>query len=157
MPPHATPASTEQMRASVVRRVRDFERRRKLIVDVEYFIARTDERHFKNLLASIEADAKEAGCTHVTWFEPSEQEFERCFDCVEAEHRLDPAGVEQIFRHVKDDQCSIAEIGKALPGLGRKQDREPARMAENIAAASRCCRRRAPGLGDHAPPPGKRA
>ena len=89
--------------------------------------------------------------------EPSEQEFERCFDCVEAEHRLDPAGVEQISRHVKDDQRGIAEIGKGLPGLGRKQNREPARMAENIAAARRCCRRRALGLRDHAAPPGKHA
>src|SRR5262252_3173021 len=52
--------------------------------------------------------------------EPSEQELERRFDCVEAEDRLGPAGVEQIFRHVKNDQRSIAEIGKALPGFGRK-------------------------------------
>jgi hypothetical protein len=30
-------------------------------------------------------------------------------------------------------------------------------MAENIAAARRCCRRRALGLRYHAAPPGKRA
>src|SRR5262249_53065594 len=88
--------------------------------------------------------------------EPSEQEFERGLYCVEAEHRLDPAGVEQILRHVQDDQRSVAEIGEALPGLGRKQDREPAWMAENVHAARRGGRR-ALRLRDHARSPGRRA
>src|SRR5262249_37662165 len=88
--------------------------------------------------------------------EPSEQKFERGLDCVEAEHRLDPAGVEQIFGHVKDDQRGVAEIGEALPGLGRKQDREPAWMAEKVATARRCGRG-ALGLRDHARSPARRA
>lgn len=73
MPSLATPANTEQMRASVVRRVRDFERRRQFIISVEYFVARADESEFKTLLARVDAHAKKAGCTHVTWFEPVEQ------------------------------------------------------------------------------------
>src|SRR5262249_58247940 len=73
--------------------------------------------------------------------EPSEQEFERGSDCVETQHRIEAAGVEKIFRRVQHDQRGIAEIGKALPGLARKQDGEPARMAEKVAANRGCCRR----------------
>ena len=65
--------------------------------------------------------------------ELSEQEFERRLDCGEAEHGLDPAGIEQVFHHVEHDQRGIAEIGEALPGLGREQHGEPARMAKEVA------------------------
>ena len=61
--------------------------------------------------------------------EAPEQEFECRFDRAEAEHGLDPAGLEQIFHHVENDQRGIAEIGEALPAFGREQDGEPARMA----------------------------
>src|SRR5712691_8910834 len=45
---------------------------------------------------------------------------------------LDLARLKQIFDHVKHDQRAVAEIGKALPQLGREQDCEPLRVAEEI-------------------------
>src|SRR5262249_14997596 len=89
--------------------------------------------------------------------EPSEQEFERGFDCADTEHRIDSAWVEQIFRHVQHDKRGIAEIGKALPRLAREQNGEPARMAEKVAASRRCCRRVAFKLRDHERLPGRHA
>ena len=81
--------------------------------------------------------------------EASEQEFEGCFDGAEAEHGLDPTGLEQKFHHVENDQRGIAKIGEALPAFGREQDGEPARVAENVARAGPGCRDVAPRRRDH--------
>src|SRR5207253_2584588 len=70
--------------------------------------------------------------------ERSDQGLERRLDRAEPEHRFDPAGLEQILRHVKDDQRGIAEIGETLPGLGREQHREAARMAEEFGGGITC-------------------
>ena len=81
--------------------------------------------------------------------EASEQEFQDCLDGAEAEHGLDPAGLEQKFHHVEDDQRGIAKIGEALPAFGREQDGEPARVAEHVARAGPGCREVAPRRRDH--------
>jgi hypothetical protein len=37
-----------------------------------------------------------------------------------------------MFHHIEHDERGVAEIGEALPGLGREQDGKPARMAEEF-------------------------
>ncbi len=81
--------------------------------------------------------------------EAAEQEFEGCFDRAEAEHGLDPTGLEQILHHIENDQRGIAEIREALPAFGREQDGEPGRVAEKVARADPGCRDVAPRLRGH--------
>ena len=76
--------------------------------------------------------------------ERAEHAFQRAFHGAIAEHGLGLAGQQQVLHQVEDEQRRHAEIGKALPHLGREQDRQALRMAEQVAcagAAWRFCRR----------------
>ena len=72
--------------------------------------------------------------------ERAEHEFERGLHGAIAEHGLDPARLEQILDHVEDGERGIAEIGEALPHFGGEQDREAARVAEEIGCRALGCR-----------------
>ncbi len=75
--------------------------------------------------------------------ERTEHGFKRMLD---GQKPGDIAGVvrqQQIFRHVKDEQRAHPVIGEALPHLGREQESEPARMAEQIGTVTASQVRRA--------------
>jgi hypothetical protein len=46
------------------------------------------------------------------------------------------AGQQQVLYHVKDEQRAHSIIRKALPHLGGEQERQAARMAEEIVLGS---------------------
>ena len=74
------------------------------------------------------------------YVERAEQAFQRALHGVIADHGFDMPGQQQVFHHVENEQRRHAEIGEALPHLGREQDRKALADGRTDACAG--------GLGD---------
>ena len=64
--------------------------------------------------------------------ERPEHAFQHAAQRVEPDDPVGAAGDEQILGHVEDEQRAHPVIGEALPHLGGEQEREAARMTEQI-------------------------
>jgi hypothetical protein len=65
--------------------------------------------------------------------ERPEHRFEQMPQRAEPDHILGVLGQQQIFDHVENEERAHSVIGEALPHLGREQECQPARMAEEVA------------------------
>ena len=72
--------------------------------------------------------------------ERPEHRFVQAPQSAEADHILGVLGQQQIFHHVEHEQRAHPVIGEALPHLGREQEGQPARVAEEVGLAVRRAR-----------------
>ena len=70
-----------------------------------------------------------SGCVPSCPNMPSNTPLER----VEPDDGVGVLRQQQVFHHVEDEQRAHPVIGKALPHLGGEQERQAARMAEQVA------------------------
>ena len=82
--------------------------------------------------------------------ERPEDRFVELLERAEPDHVLGVAGQQQVFHHVEDEERAHPVIGEALPHLGREQEGQPARMAEQVAGAGHVARVFG-GRGGHRP------
>ena len=83
--------------------------------------------------------------------------FEQRLDFVVAEYICGDMLQQQVIGEIQDEDCAHPVIGKALPHLGREQERQAAGVAEKLrcVVARRVCRGHSPELpvldgGQHA-------
>jgi hypothetical protein len=72
--------------------------------------------------------------------ERPEHRFIQLPERTKPDHAVGIPGQQQIFHHVEDEQRAHPVIGEALPHLGRKQERQAARVAEEIIGAGSLAR-----------------
>ena len=59
-------------------------------------------------------------------------------NAAEPDHGVGVLRQQQIFHHVEHEQRAHPVVGEALPHLGREQEGQPARMAEEVAGGGPC-------------------
>jgi hypothetical protein len=72
--------------------------------------------------------------------ERPEHRFIQLPERTEPDHALGIPGQQQIFHHVEDEQRAHPVIGEALPHLGREQEGQPTRVAEQVVGAGSLAR-----------------
>ena len=69
--------------------------------------------------------------------ERPEHRFVQLLERAEPDHVFGVLGLQQVLHHVEDEQRAHSVVGESLPHLGRKQEAQPARMAEQVIGTGR--------------------